>query len=75
MKALVKRERQEGLWLEDVPIPHVGDEDVLIKVKKARSVEQTSISGSGMLGPKKPFPSPWLSAMSSWVSSSRSAVT
>jgi threonine 3-dehydrogenase len=35
MKALVKRERQEGLWLEDVPMPHVGDEDVLIKVKKS----------------------------------------
>lgn len=35
MKALVKKERKEGLWLEDVPMPHMGDEDVLIKVKKS----------------------------------------
>ncbi len=32
MKALVKREAQQGLWLEDVPEPSVGINDVLIKV-------------------------------------------
>ncbi len=32
MKALVKREAAEGLWLEDVPIPEVGINDVFIKV-------------------------------------------
>ena len=32
MKALVKREAAEGLWLEEVPIPEVGINDVLIKV-------------------------------------------
>lgn len=35
MKALVKRERKEGLWMEDVPMPKIGDHDVLIKVKKS----------------------------------------
>jgi threonine 3-dehydrogenase len=34
MKALVKRYRKEGLWLEDVPEPEVGINDVLIKIHK-----------------------------------------
>lgn len=34
MKALVKREAKEGLWLEDVPEPKLGVNDVLIKVKR-----------------------------------------
>ena len=32
MKALVKREKAPGLWLEDVPEPKIGINDVLIKV-------------------------------------------
>ena len=40
MKALVKREAKLGLWLEDVPEPDVGINDVLIKVHK------TSICGT-----------------------------
>ena len=32
MKALVKREKALGLWLEDVPEPKIGINDVLIKV-------------------------------------------
>ncbi len=32
MKALVKRKAQEGLWLEDVPTPQIGINDVLIEV-------------------------------------------
>jgi threonine 3-dehydrogenase len=32
MKALVKRRAEEGLWLEDVPVPEVGINDVLIEV-------------------------------------------
>jgi len=32
MKALVKREKAQGLWLEDVPEPKFGINDVLIKV-------------------------------------------
>jgi threonine 3-dehydrogenase len=35
MKALVKRERKEGLWMEDVPMPTISEHDVLIKVKKS----------------------------------------
>lgn len=32
MKALVKAEAKEGIWLQDVPIPSVGINDVLIRV-------------------------------------------
>ena len=35
MKALVKRYAKPGIWLEEVPMPEVGLNDVLIKVKKA----------------------------------------
>jgi len=35
MKALVKRKAERGIWMEDVPMPEVGVNDVLIKVKKA----------------------------------------
>lgn len=34
MKALVKKSPEVGLWMEDVPMPTVGDNDLLIKVKK-----------------------------------------
>ena len=34
MKALVKKYAKEGLWLEDMPEPEVGNNDVLIKIKK-----------------------------------------
>ena len=40
MKALVKKEAAPGLWMEDVPVPAMGDEDVLIKIHK------TSICGT-----------------------------
>jgi len=32
MKALVKSKAEPGLWLEQVPVPEVGDDDVLIRV-------------------------------------------
>ncbi len=35
MKALVKKEAAQGLWLEEVPLPEIGINDVLIKVKRA----------------------------------------
>jgi threonine 3-dehydrogenase len=35
MKALVKKLAQPGLWLEDVPEPKIGINDVLIHVKRA----------------------------------------
>lgn len=34
MKALVKKRAEEGLWLEEVPIPEVGGNDVLVKIKR-----------------------------------------
>ncbi|SDZ11740.1 L-threonine 3-dehydrogenase [Tindallia californiensis] len=40
MKALVKKHRSPGIWLEDVPEPEVGKNDVLIKIK------QTSVCGT-----------------------------
>ncbi|MCF7853556.1 MAG: L-threonine 3-dehydrogenase [Candidatus Pacebacteria bacterium] len=40
MKALVKAKAEPGLWLEDVPIPEIGINDVLIRILK------TSICGT-----------------------------
>ena len=40
MKALVKARREEGLWLQDVPVPEVGPNDVLIRILR------TSICGT-----------------------------
>lgn len=34
MKAIVKSKAEEGLWLEDVPVPEIGINDVLIRVLK-----------------------------------------
>jgi len=34
MKALVKSHSEKGIWLEDVPMPEVSSNDVLIKVQK-----------------------------------------
>lgn len=42
MKALVKREADVGIWLEDVPEPQPGINDVLIKIKR------TAICGTDM---------------------------
>jgi threonine 3-dehydrogenase len=42
MKALVKKEAREGIWLEDVPEPEIGINDVLIKIKR------TAICGTDM---------------------------
>ncbi len=35
MKALVKNKPEPGLWMEDVGVPEVGNNDVLIKIHKA----------------------------------------
>ena len=34
MKALVKSKAERGIWMEDVAVPEIGPNDVLIKVKK-----------------------------------------
>jgi len=40
MKALVKKSSTQGLWMEEVPVPKIGDDEVLIKT------HQTSICGT-----------------------------
>jgi threonine 3-dehydrogenase len=35
MKALVKSKREPGLWLEEIPVPAIGINDVLIRVRRA----------------------------------------
>ena len=34
MKALVKAERKEGIWMQDQPVPEIGPNDVLVEVTK-----------------------------------------
>lgn len=34
MKALIKKKREAGIWMEDVGIPDIGHNDVLIKIRK-----------------------------------------
>lgn len=42
MKALVKREKERGLWLEDVPVPKIGIDEVLVQV------DRTGICGTDL---------------------------
>ncbi len=35
MKALVKKRAEPGLWLEEVPVPEIGINDVLIRIQKS----------------------------------------
>ncbi len=35
MKAIVKSKAEKGIWMEDVPMPTIGPNDILLKVKKA----------------------------------------
>lgn len=42
MKALVKKHAERGLWLEDVPVPEIGINDVLI------GVDRTGICGTDL---------------------------
>ncbi|PWE17944.1 L-threonine 3-dehydrogenase [Marinicauda salina] len=34
MKALVKAKPEEGIWMQDAPVPEIGPDDVLIRVEK-----------------------------------------
>ena len=42
MKALVKLRPEKGIWMEEIPVPEIGVNDVLIKMKK------TSICGTDL---------------------------
>ena len=44
MKALVKKKAEAGLWLDDVPVPEIGINEVLIKIQK------TAICGTRQRG-------------------------
>jgi len=35
VRALVKAKAEQGIWMQDVPVPEIGPNDVLIKVRKA----------------------------------------
>jgi threonine 3-dehydrogenase len=35
MKALVKKFREPGMWMDEVPVPTIGANDVLIRIKKS----------------------------------------
>ena len=43
MKALVKSRAEPGIWLEDVPVPEAGTNEVLIRIHK------TGICGTCLL--------------------------
>ena len=51
MKALVKKEAREGIWLEEVPEPRVDINDVLIKVKRTAICGTDSRSFNGLSCP------------------------
>lgn len=34
MKALIKAKREPGLWMSEVPVPEIGPNDLLVKIKK-----------------------------------------
>lgn len=42
MRALVKAKPEPGIWMEDIPVPEIGPNDVLIKIEK------TSICGTDL---------------------------
>ena len=50
MKALSKLKAEEGIWMTDVPVPELGHNDLLIKIRK-------------MSGRKKPSRCRWSWAM------------
>ena len=59
MKALVKLRPEKGIWMEDIPLPHVGINDVLIKIIKTSYLRNpTSIFINGTIGRSEPYELP-----------------
>ena len=73
MKALVKKEAAPGIWLDDVPEPKVGPNDVLIEIDKTAICGTDMHIYNGMRGRRKPSRCPWPWAMSIVAASSISA--
>ena len=60
MKALVKKEAQKGIWMEEVAVPKVGVNDVLIKIKKTSFILYMAPSLTFFQkNPKTFFPKPF----------------
>lgn len=57
MKALSKLKAEEGIWMTDVPVPELGHNDLLIKIRKQPSAGLTFTSITGMSG-RKTIPVP-----------------
>ena len=38
IKALVKSKSEKGIWIENVPMPKITENDVLVSVKKNRNL-------------------------------------
>ncbi|GIS56859.1 MAG: hypothetical protein CM1200mP1_07970 [Candidatus Neomarinimicrobiota bacterium] len=51
MKALVKHSPKVGIWMEDVPIPECGTNEVKIKITHTGFADQIFISINGTSGP------------------------
>ena len=70
MKALVKVRAEAGLRLEDVPVPAVGRDDVLIRVLRTGVCGTTCTSTNGTAGRRPTCPCRWSSGTSSPARSS-----
>ena len=82
MKALVKKKAEPGLWMEEVAVPEVGPNDVLIRVRKAaicgtdihiyswdewsKRTIKTPLTRSPNLNPVTAEPTCAISPMNSW---------
>ena len=40
MKALSKQKSEVGIWMIDAPVPEIGPDDVLVKIKKTGICER-----------------------------------
>ena len=65
MQALVKSKREPGLWLEDIPQPEIGINDVLIRVRRAGICGTDVHIYNWDEWPSGPSRCPWPSATSS----------
>ncbi len=73
--SVVKREAKRGIWLEEVPVPQIGINDVLIRVDRTGIAGRTFTSISGMPGHRRRFQYRWSLGTISWVKSWRSEAT
>ena len=60
MKALVKAKPEPGIWMERVPVPEIGPNDVLIKVKQDGDLRHRRPHLQlGQVGGRRPCPCRW----------------